>query len=286
MSFFHSPNDRIDLFTPDRAFTASYRFGNLPKPGLHPLTTPRGHCLTAFEPSDHIWHRGLWFAIKFINGSNFWEERPPFGIQQSRAEPACRAIGAHKLRIDHSQVWTSDATGPVLNEQRTILFSTAPDGSRQIDWSTHLFSLADLTLDRTPFTTWGGYGGLYFRAALELHDASFLIPNGQTVPSLSGVSQDWTIMQAFTAAPNPNQKVSIAIIDHPTNPRSPTPWYNRSSPDWNSMNPAFLFHEPLKLPKDQSLQFHYRILYRDGLWDTAQFAALAAEFRTTTPPKS
>jgi hypothetical protein len=282
MTFSQRHDDRIDLFSPNGAPIASYCFGSLPKPCLHPLTTPRGHCLTAFEPSDHIWHRGLWFAIKFINGSNFWEERPPFGIQQSRAEPVCRAIGTDKVRIDHSQVWTSDATGPVLNEERTITFSTSPDGSRQIDWSTNLRALTDLDLDRTPFTTWGGYGGLYFRAAPQLHDANFLLPNGQTVPNLAGESHDWTIMQALTAGPIPNQKVSIAIIDHPSNPRSPTSWYNRSSPDWNSMNPAFLFHDPLKLPKDQSLQFHYRILCRDGQWHPADFAALAADFRVSS----
>jgi methane monooxygenase PmoA-like len=285
MTFSEISNDRIDITAPNGAPIASYRFGSLPKPCLHPLTTPRGHCLTAFEPSDHIWHRGLWFAVKFINGSNFWEERPPFGIQQSRVEPTCRAIDTDKIRIDHSLLWTSDATGPVLNEERTIIFSTTPDGSRQIDWSTTLYALADLDLDRTPFTTWGGYGGLYFRAALEMHDASFLIPNGQIVPNISGESHEWTVMQAQAGAQNANQKVSIAIIDHPSNPRSPTPWYNRSSPDWNSMNPAFLFHEPLKLPKDQSLRFHYRILYRDGQWDTADFADLADDFRTTMPPK-
>ena len=45
------------------------------------------------------------------------------------------------------------------------------------------------------------------------------------------------------------------------------------------MNPAFLFHEPLMLPQGQSLRFQYRLAYRDGVWDAAQFAALADEFR-------
>jgi hypothetical protein len=284
MTFTQKPDDRIDLTAPGHQPLATYRFGNLPKPGIHPLLTPRGRCLTAFEPSDHLWHRGLWFAIKFINGTNFWEERPPsFGIQKSRAQPTCRLLAPGCLRIDHSLLWASDASGPVIHEDRTIIFSAAPDGTRFVDWSTKIEALTDLNLDRTPFTTWGGYGGLYFRASLDLHDVSFLLPDGQSVPSVSGQTHDWTIMQGLVggsdANTNPDQKVSIAMIDHPANPRSPTPWYNRASPGWNTMNPAFLFHEPLMLPHGQSLRFQYRLAYRDGLWDAAQFAALADEFR-------
>src|SRR2546430_969735 len=65
-----------------------YVYSGKPKPFFHPLHTPAGHCLTLFEPHDHVWHRGLWFTIKFINGENFWEESEPFGIQQTILPPA------------------------------------------------------------------------------------------------------------------------------------------------------------------------------------------------------
>ncbi|HEX9441848.1 MAG TPA: DUF6807 family protein, partial [Roseiflexaceae bacterium] len=48
-----------------------YIYAGKPKPYFHPVCTPAGHCLTLFEPHDHVWHRGLWFTIKFINGENF-----------------------------------------------------------------------------------------------------------------------------------------------------------------------------------------------------------------------
>ncbi len=60
-----------------------YVYAGKPKPYFHPLCTPAGHVLTSFEPHDHVWHRGLWFTIKFVNGENFWEENAPFGTQQT-----------------------------------------------------------------------------------------------------------------------------------------------------------------------------------------------------------
>src|ERR1019366_3254106 len=84
-SFRQSWDNRIELGDPAAPPSVVYQFNpSLPKPCIHPFFTPRGHQLSGFEMSDHVWHRGLWFTIKFINGSNFWEERPPFGIQVSQ----------------------------------------------------------------------------------------------------------------------------------------------------------------------------------------------------------
>ena len=66
-----------------------YVYGGKPKPFFHPVRTPAGFTLTLFEPHDHIWHRGLWFTIKFINGENFWEEPESgdFGAQVTPVPP-------------------------------------------------------------------------------------------------------------------------------------------------------------------------------------------------------
>src|SRR5687768_15691653 len=91
VSFTQTWNDSIAIST--GAGGAAYRWGGLPKPCIHPLVTPAGHRLTGFEMSDHVWHRGLWFTIKFVNGTNFWEEQAAFGVQDSASEPICEMIG-------------------------------------------------------------------------------------------------------------------------------------------------------------------------------------------------
>src|SRR4051812_10735241 len=255
---------------------ATYRFGNLPKACIHPLVTHAGHCITGFEMSDHVWHRGLWFTIKLINDTNFWEENAPFGVQESRLQPQCELIAPDALRLAHQVDWTSEATDVVLREKRTLTFRRGA-----IDWTTELVAAQDLTLDRTPYTTWGGYGGLSYRATRGLHDANILLPGGETVTGLAGQSHDWVAVQGAVDG-GANQRVSLAMIDHPSNPRSPSPWYCKVANGYGAyMNAAFLFHEKMQLPRGESLRFRYRILYRDGGWTHDELANISREFRST-----
>jgi len=257
---------------------ATYRFGSLPKACIHPLLTQAGHGLTGFEMSDHVWHRGIWFTIKLINDANYWEENPPFGIQESRSQPKCELIAPDALRLTHEVHWTAEATDLVIREQRDLTFRPR-DGI--IDWSSELLAAQDLTLDRTPYTTWGGYGGLSYRATRQLHDANFLLPSGETVTGLAGQTHDWVVLQG-SVDDGPNQRVSLAFIDHPGNPRSPSPWYCKAANGYGAyMNAAFLFHEKMPVARGQSLRFRYRICYRDGTWSAGEFAKIAQEFAQT-----
>jgi hypothetical protein len=276
ISFSQTFNDRVATAT--SAGDAVYCWGSLPKACVHPLTTPAGHRLTGFEMSDHMWHRGIWFTIKFVNGTNFWEEQAPFGVQKSVAEPTCEVLDRDRVRLLHHVQWGSEATGVVIDERRQLTFNAGT-----IDWSFELRAEKDLTLDRTPYTTWGGYGGLSYRAARELHDVNFLLPNGDTVASLAGQAHVWTVMQAAVDGAGAGQRVSIGMIDHPSNPRSPSPWYNKSGNGFNYMNAAFLFHEQMTIRRGESLKFNYRILYRDGQWTAGEFKKLANEFRAMKP---
>lgn len=272
-------NQRVDIHLPGDAACNTYRHPpEQPKPCVHPLVTPRGHCLTGFEMSDHIWHRGVWFTIKYINGTNYWEENTPFGIQVATSNPTCEMLEPGKLRLHHQQRWTSDATGDVFTEKRTLTWHIAPDSSRILDWTTTLTAKQNLTLDRTPFKTWGGYGGLAYRGARELHDVSFILPDGETAEALTGQSHPWVAMQALVDG-GPDQHVSVCMIDHPSNPRSPSPWYCKCRDGFTYMNPAFLFHEPMDVKNGQSLTFSYRILYRDGSREHDALVAAAAKFQ-------
>jgi hypothetical protein len=38
------------------------------KPYFHPLATPGGVVVSDLRPADHLWHRGLWWSWKLING--------------------------------------------------------------------------------------------------------------------------------------------------------------------------------------------------------------------------
>src|SRR5690606_23188877 len=50
-----------------------YHCGDV-KSFIHPLRTLEGDVLTVDRPWDHVWHRGLYFAWKLIDGVNYWGE--------------------------------------------------------------------------------------------------------------------------------------------------------------------------------------------------------------------
>ncbi|EIQ00546.1 hypothetical protein OpiT1DRAFT_05092 [Opitutaceae bacterium TAV1] len=268
---------RIDATAPGDARSATYRYRpESPKPGIHPLVTPRGHVLTGWQMSDHVWHRGLWFTIKFVNSDNFWEERAPFGRQVTCAgQPVLEPVGADGARITHKQQWISPSGDAVMEESRVIDTRLADDGVIVLDWDIGLRALRDVVLDRTPFTTWGGYGGFSLRASREMHEVDFLLPDGKTVSSISGDRHPWVVMRGRMDG-GADERVSICMVDHPENPITPVPWYAKSANGFTFINAAFLFHGPLTTAAGATLRFRYRLLYRDGLWNAAEAATLAA----------
>lgn len=258
---------------------ASYQYSQAhPKACFHPLVTPKGHVISGYQMSDHIWHRGLWFTIKLINDSNFWEEDQVFGSQLSKAEPKVELLSSESGRITHFLAWTSEKTGTVLEEQRSVTLTADQAGSTHLFWDSTLVATKDLKLDRTPFTTWGGYGGFSFRAARELHNVKFNLPGGETVDALTGQAHDWVLLHGQMDG-GKDEQVSMGMIDHPANPRSKSPWYAKSANGFTFVNAAFLFHEPMDVKEGEKLRFRYQFSYRDGRWSHDEFQALAQKFQ-------
>jgi hypothetical protein len=283
LSFRQQFGSRIDLESGSGNPVASYRFDeSLPKPCFYPLYTAQGRQIAGFQMSDHVWHRGLWFTIKFINKSNFWEERPPFGVQRTVVQPKCGFVSDSAVSISHKLQWSSEATGPVIDENREIRFVVREDGTREIDWRTSLLPLQDLLLDRTPYTTWGGYGGLAFRAGREVHGTSYLLPDGKTSEAIIGQPHSWALLRGIIDGA-PDAKISVGMVSHSSNPRSPQPWYAKAGQSYDFFNAAFLFNEPLAVSRGQRLDFRYRIFYRDGWWEAAEFDRLADAFVRSGP---
>lgn len=271
-------------FAGDRRASTYLHGPQQPKACFHPLRTAAGHNLTGFETSDHLWHRGLWFTIKYLNKINFWEEGPnedEFGRHYDRSQPCLTLLDHETVAIDHEIEWRSKVTGVALREQRFCKIKSV-EGVRCLDWSTRLTFAQDLLLDRTPFTTWGGYGGMSYRSTRQLHDVHFLLPGGETTERITGEAHDWVLCQGMVDN-GPHQAVSLGMIDHPSNPRSRVPWYCRTGGNITFMNAAFLFHEPMPVKEGESLTFNYRILYRDGVWQEREFALLADAFRESKP---
>lgn len=277
----------IDVVTTEDSVTASGPDGNVlwryvhgrRKPYIHPVTTPSGRVLTQLEPPDHPWHRALWFAIKYVDGDNFWEEVPPYGVV--RHDRVATRFARDTVSVDARLRWIRpDRETVAIRESREITHHTLDAGSYALDVRITLDPVAAGTIDRTPFNgTWGGYGGLTVRGRPDWHDTRLLLDDGSEHARIEGVPSAWCDLSGTIEG----EAAGIAMLDSPENPRHPVPWYGSTraatygDEGWsNFLNAAFLFDEPLQL--EGPLELAYRVVIHDGAWDHERVRAAWEEW--------
>lgn len=259
-----------------------------PKSYFHPLATVDGEVLTAFEPADHRWHRGLWWSWKFINGLNYWEENPKTGESQGVNELTRATVVPGKdftARAELSFSYHPPGQAAVMTEIRKLAIGR-PDASGQyaIDWTSEFTAgNAAVTLGRTPLpheqggAAYGGYAGLSLRLLSQPDGWSIRTSEGtRRVPDIHGKNARWMNWSSGDSG--------IAIFDHPENLRQPTPWYAHDSPPMSFFSPAILFNEPLVLAAGKSLKLRYQIRVHSKPVTVEQIEAALHEFAAPAKP--
>jgi hypothetical protein len=265
-----------------------YEFANdVGYPYLHPLSLPGGPVMSALAPTDHPWHRGVWFSWKYLNGVNYWEFPPSRPNQPDGKTAVAGPAAIHttettatvRLRLEYSKAQV------VLAEERDLIGSLPrADGSYTIDWkSTFTAKEKDVVFERTPpeKASWGGYGGLGFRAAKTMREFRAVDSEGRLGrQEAHGKQANWMDFSGvFGETGEKSTPAGIAIFDHPSNPRHPTPWYLSDNAGLPYFGPALLFSQPLTLKAGESFTLRYRILVHPGLGDKA---ALEREYQVFT----
>jgi len=233
-----------------------------PKTYFHPLATMDGEVLTAFEPTDHPWHRGLWWSWKFINDINYWEEDPKTGASDGVTQLVRTNVTPSddfSARVELEFNYHPKEQKPILTEKRHLAIGKPDaDGTYVIDWKSK-FTAADqpVKLDRTVpehlgGVSYGGYAGLSLRMAKGLENFSFRTSEGETTIIAHGKSARWVDLS--------NPTTGITILDHPGNPRHAPPWYLHSSQSMLFFSPAPLFNKPLELAPGESITLTYQVI--------------------------
>ncbi len=235
-----------------------------PKTYFHPLATVDGEVLTAFEPADHPWHRGLWWSWKFINGLNYWEEDRKTHASEGVNELTRATVESGKDFSAHADLYFSyhpPGQAEVMKELRKLTI-TRPDaqGRYRIDWTSEFTAgNAPVNLGRTPLANepngkdYGGYAGLSARLVLQSNGWSIRTSEEKTgMADAHGQGARWLDFSSPSGG--------IAICDHPDNLRHPAPWYVHDKPPMSFFSPSFLFNEPLVLDAGKSLKLTYRVI--------------------------
>jgi hypothetical protein len=260
---------------------------NQPKPFFHPVALPEGPVLTVDRPADHPWHHGLWFAWKYIDGVNYWEPGSGAALSDGRTEWRAARVELHgdfSARIVMDLRYRPAGKDPVLAEHRVIEVSP-PDagGAYLMDWSLAFTAAGqDVVLSRTPIpgepngVAWGGYAGLSVRFANQLSEARAVSSQG-LVEFNGGTYRGKASAMDYSGLLG-QREVGIAILDHPDNLNSPSPWYAIRDNTMRYFSPAVLCFQPCTIKAGQTLRLRYRVVIHPGRWDAEKLRLQSGQY--------
>ena len=250
----------------------TYNADHRKRPNVHPVAAPSGAVLTRDAPPDHPWHHALWFTIKYVNGENFWEEMDAYGVLR-HVDPGT----VHWIRPDRETV-------AIVDRRTLVETDLGADDAYALDWTITLEPQTDVLLDRTPFTTWGGYGGLALRGRTDWTDTRLLLDDGTKHERVLGTPSAWCDLSGHVDGTT----AGMLLLHDPGNPRHPVPWYGSTRADtygdegWsNFLNAAFLWDEPLAVAAGEQLALAFRIVVHDGIWSPDRCADEWARWRSS-----
>lgn len=260
-------------------------------PHFEVLATTGGHNMVWVGPPDHVWHYGLWFSWKLINGVNFWETDPKTREQQGRnvvLEPKITSRpDGESARVTYRERSLPDAQGPAVLEDKVEIIIHKPKGDEgvRVEWNMTTTALEAVILNRTPppgdepgAKEYGGYGGFSWRGAKELSEIHYMDSEQRKDEAIHRQHATWVSVNGLIH----EQKAGLLVVPHPANPRQPSSWYvtsNGKLPFWY-VNPAMLQDAPLKMTKDQTMRHRYLLIIHDGKWTAERCAKAAVHFAT------
>lgn len=262
---------------------SNHRIGE-EKPCIHPLGPGDGTVLTAFRPADHPWHRGLWFAWKYINGVNYWEEKhdqKSAGRTEVLSVKVDKGFWRHEAVIEMELSYHLPGAPPLLLERRTIRFLPPEDNGYTIEWESCFQVIADdVLLDRTHIPGEvhgrknGGYAGFSLRAARETIGWKLQASSGLKDAEIHGQPARWV---SFSGQTVNGRDAAIAIMDHPGNIRHPSLWFIVEKMPYFS--PAVIFASPALVHKGDEIDLRYKVIVRDGSLSDTELAGIWEKWR-------
>jgi len=288
--------EKIAVEINGKPFTDFYVAGaDVTKPYLHPLRTASGTYVTRMWPMekvaeeasiakpDHQHQRGLWFAHDSVIAGgvklDFWNNEASYKTPDRGKIVLARlgkvTSGKDKGSIAATFDWTNLEGHKVLTESRVMTFYADPK-LRIID--------IDITLAPVETVTFGdgkdGVFGIRMRPILQETGGTGHIVNAD---GLEGEKQLWGKPSNWCdyGGEVNGEKVGIAILDNPANPRHPVRWHARGYGLF-AANPFGLSvftndksqDGAMTVQSGQTLRFRYRVIIHSGDVKTAGIAGL------------
>jgi hypothetical protein len=267
-----------------KPFTVFHPGVDANKPYLSPLESADGKVVTRRFPMekvegesrDHLHHRGLWFSYDDVNGVKFWENDPSYtkGHIGKQVVTNTQWKGGGKSGTLTATVEWRDPDGKTLIvETREMVFHTDPK-LRIIDFNTTLKAAADVTFGDTKE---GAFAIRLAEPFTEKKGGVMVNADGkERMAKVWGQRSNWVDYSAMVDG----EQLGVAIFDSPKNPRHPTYWHARDyglfalDPFGRKAFDENQEESQWKLPKGDSLTFHWRVVIHPGNAETGHVADL------------
>lgn len=253
-----------------------------PRPYFHPLTTLEGDEVTIYRPWDHVWHKGLSWALPNVGPHNYWggvtytREAGYSNLDNNGAmnheafssiEETESSISAAETLLWTAQPAQSGAEGaPLIREQRRFAVQLLPSvGAWALLFETEMSNVSDAEIRIGSPTTEGrdnaGYGGLFWRGPRAFTGGTFRSEVGSGTDELMGTRSPWI---AFTGQHDGTcRKSTILFVEDQANLGASNQWFARSSP-FACLGSAPFFSEEVPLKEGEPLKYRYAVVIADG----------------------
>jgi len=254
-----------------------YAGADLFKPYVAGLYLPGSVNPLRDAPHDHLHHHALMFAWN-VDNTEFWAETPESGRQLHDAFADAVIDGnTGPAGFAERLSWVAPAAQGardtlLLEERRLLLLRGGSDGPTLLDWSSRFSLPPGKVAARIGGREYHGLG-VRFVASMD-SDGQFLSSEGgQSVEETNGRRARWC---SYSAKLESGAPVTLAIFDHPRNPRSPADWFTMNSPFAYMTATLGVDAEPLMLEPGQRLELRYGVALFAG---KAPAEAIEAAYR-------
>ncbi len=308
---------KVDVIVAGELFTSYIYPDDIKKPVLWPVMSPDGNMLTRSYPmvnkagdrTDHPHHVGVWLNYGDVNGLDFWnnseaisvEDQDGYGTIYHQSIEKAKS-GKGKATLVTTSVWKSP-DDEVMLEEKTKFDFKAMDNVRIIDRTTTLTA----KIDEVKFTD-NKEGMFAIRVARELElpsdkpselmDSHGVVTKVEKMDntdvkgdyrSSEGIEGEevWATRAEWMKLSSEinGEKVSLVIIDNPSNPGYPTYWHARGYGLFaaNTLGQK-VFSEGkeemnLSLRKGESATFKYRLVVAGEDMTNDQVNTMAEKYK-------
>ncbi len=261
--------------TIDGKYFTSYIFSSDEKyPFFYPVNGPMsGGSVTSMRNGEYPHHSSLFFGCDQVNGGNYWQE----GLERGRIISVNAEIlkeGGDSVVISDECIWSRPGAVSPVKDKR-IFTITAPSATmRQIDAELTLDMLMDVHIKKTNHSLFS------VRMAADLS-----VKNGGTMVNAAGDSGEKDTFGKSSPWMDYCGKrgdfiEGIAILQHPSNPWYPSPWFTR---DYGFFSPTPMYwpsgDKETFVKKGESLLLRYRVLVHGGTTAEAKIAEQFEQYK-------